>query len=186
MIIRKKFKFEASHMVRNCSTERCQFSIHGHSFVVEVMVTARALDRGQMVMDFSLFKPYVADFIDSFDHTYMIWDKELPEFIDKIKSLSERWVILPMSPSAEGLAIMFYRVIMSILHCMKFNNDEDGVQIHAVRVHETETGYAEFSTNSTLKTPFFNIGDIIFSQDIVKDWKVKNWWDKTIKFEKYD
>ncbi|MBP8064536.1 MAG: 6-carboxytetrahydropterin synthase QueD, partial [Acinetobacter sp.] len=31
MIIRKLFKFENAHVVRNCTSDRCKRSIHGHS-----------------------------------------------------------------------------------------------------------------------------------------------------------
>ena len=45
MIIRKLFKFEGAHIVRDCSSDRCKFSIHGHSYVVEVFLTSDKLDR---------------------------------------------------------------------------------------------------------------------------------------------
>ncbi|MBY0444649.1 MAG: 6-carboxytetrahydropterin synthase, partial [Burkholderiales bacterium] len=44
MLIRKLFKFENAHIVRNCSSERCRSSIHGHSYRVEVLLEANALD----------------------------------------------------------------------------------------------------------------------------------------------
>jgi 6-pyruvoyltetrahydropterin/6-carboxytetrahydropterin synthase len=43
MIIRKQFKFEGAHIVRNCTTRRCKKSIHGHSYVVEVFFTSNKL-----------------------------------------------------------------------------------------------------------------------------------------------
>ena len=39
MIIRKLYRFEASHIVRNCSSDRCKYSVHGHSFRVELFLT---------------------------------------------------------------------------------------------------------------------------------------------------
>ena len=52
MVIRKLFKFEGAHIVRNCSSHRCRENIHGHSYIVEVFITSDKLDRGYMVMDF--------------------------------------------------------------------------------------------------------------------------------------
>ena len=68
MIITKEFEGEMAHIVRNCSTERCKFSIHGHSFKVLVSLTASTKDKGQMLMDFGLMKTTIKSFIDSFDH----------------------------------------------------------------------------------------------------------------------
>ncbi|HCN16273.1 MAG TPA: 6-carboxytetrahydropterin synthase QueD, partial [Moraxellaceae bacterium] len=34
MRIRKLFKFENAHIVRNCSSDRCKYSIHGHSYQI--------------------------------------------------------------------------------------------------------------------------------------------------------
>ncbi|MEL0028882.1 MAG: 6-carboxytetrahydropterin synthase, partial [Perlucidibaca sp.] len=47
MLIRKLFRFENAHIVRNCSSDRCRRSIHGHSYQVEVLLEAHALDHGQ-------------------------------------------------------------------------------------------------------------------------------------------
>ncbi|MFR6543952.1 MAG: 6-pyruvoyl trahydropterin synthase family protein, partial [Butyricimonas virosa] len=52
MLIRKLFKFEGAHIVRNCSSHRCRENIHGHSYIVEVFITSDKLDRGYMVIDF--------------------------------------------------------------------------------------------------------------------------------------
>ena len=59
MIIRKKFKFEGAHIVRNCSTKRCKTSIHGHSYKVEVFFTSNKLDNGFMILDFGLTKKHI-------------------------------------------------------------------------------------------------------------------------------
>ena len=68
MRIRKLFKFENAHIVRNCSSDRCKRSIHGHSYEVELILEAHRLDHGQMVYDFGLLKHHIKDIIDSFDH----------------------------------------------------------------------------------------------------------------------
>lgn len=56
MRIRKLFKFENAPIVRNCSSERCKHSIHGHSYQIELILEAKRLDHGQMVYDFGLLK----------------------------------------------------------------------------------------------------------------------------------
>ena len=56
MIIRKLFKFEGAHIVRDCSSDRCKKSIHGHSYLAEVKFKASHLDNAGMVLDFGLMK----------------------------------------------------------------------------------------------------------------------------------
>lgn len=68
MLIRKLFKFENAHIVRNCTSDRCKRSIHGHSYKVELLLKASKLDHGQMVYDFGLLKGVIKDLYDSFDH----------------------------------------------------------------------------------------------------------------------
>ncbi|TXT24104.1 MAG: 6-pyruvoyl tetrahydrobiopterin synthase [Rhodocyclaceae bacterium] len=81
MLIRKLFKFENAHIVRGCSTRRCSHSIHGHSYKVELLLEAHALDHGQMVYDFGLLKQGPRTLIDAFDHAVAIWSGDDPDYI---------------------------------------------------------------------------------------------------------
>lgn len=176
MIIRKQFKFEGAHVVRDCSSDRCKKSLHGHSYVVEVFLSSDGLDNGQMVMDFGLLKTHIAEFVDSFDHAYSMWNRETLEFKDFIKKTSARWIEMPVSPSAEMYSLMFYFVISRILSNTVFNNGEKNVRLHSVRVHETATGWAE-SFQSDLQNWQWTLQDIKFSPEIEAEWKNKKWWD---------
>lgn len=185
MIIRKLFKFEGAHIVRDCSSNRCKKSIHGHSYIVEIKFTADRLDNGQMVVDFGLLKGTVKDIIDSFDHSYSLWEKEKDDFKDFIKSHSERYVIMPVSPTAEMYSVMFFALIYEIINGTKFMNGEDNVKLVSVRVHETDTGWAE----SDIKDYYniwlakeYDISDIIFSEGIKNEWKDYDMWEKLLKF----
>lgn len=175
MIIRKLFKFEGAHIVRDCSSDRCKRSLHGHSYLVEVFLTSNKLDNGQMIVDFGLLKGTIKDFIDSFDHCYSAWNKESEEFLKFIVENSERYVIMPVSPSAEMYSLMFFYVIDKIIRNTKFNNGEGDVQLHSVRVHETDTGYAE-SFREDLKWWKWELEDILISTSIMGEWKNPNMW----------
>ena len=76
MLIRKLFKFENAHIVRDCTTQRCSENIHGHSYKIEVLLESNYLDDGQMVYDFGLTKRYIKELIDSFDHAITLWSKD--------------------------------------------------------------------------------------------------------------
>jgi len=181
MIIRKLFRFEGAHVVRNCSSERCKKSIHGHSYVVEVFFSSDGLDNGQMILDFGLMKGNIKDFIDSFDHAYTLWNKESDEYKTFIKKYSDRWIELPVSPSAESFALMFLYVIDKFVKATEFNNGEKNVKCTSVRVHETATGYAQAFIED-LRWVKYTLDDIKFSEAIKKDWKDPEMFEKLINY----
>jgi len=115
MIIRKLFKFENAHVVRGCSTVKCRSSIHGHSYEVEVLFQSNFLDNGQMVYDFGLMKQNMKDLIESFDHAIALWSGDDVAFINDMKKHSQRWVELPVSPSAEQFSRVIFLLIDKLL-----------------------------------------------------------------------
>ncbi len=143
MLIRKLFKFENAHIVRGCSTRRCSHSIHGHSYKVELLLEAHAFDNGQMIYDFGLLKGHVRDLIDAFDHAVALWSGDDPGYLDTMRRHSERWVLIPVSPSAEQFSRLFFRLVDTALSLTDMANGEADVRLHSVIVHETETGYAQ-------------------------------------------
>lgn len=175
MIIRKLFRFEGAHRVFNCSSNRCKYSDHGHSYVVEVFFTSNGLDNGQMVVDFGLMKGTIKEFIDSFDHAYSMWAKMPKDQKNFHKKNSDRWIEMPVSPSAEAYAVMFLFVIDQIMNATDFNNGEKSPIVSSVRVHETATGYAE-AFRSDLECLDVSLDDIVFSDGVKSEWKDPFWF----------
>lgn len=171
MIIRKKFRYEGSHVVRNCSTRRCSHSIHGHSAIVEIMFYSNELDNAGMVMDFGLMGA-IKQIIDSFDHTHDMWNKESKEILDFFIQHNERWVILPFNPTAEMLSLMFFAYSKHIIEHTEFTNGESRVEVLSVRYHETETGYAEADKQDFehIWQPHYSLNEIRFSEGICSEW----------------
>ena len=187
MIIRKLFKFENAHIVRNCTSRRCSKSIHGHSYKVEVKLKSNFLDNGQMVYDFGLMKLYIKDLIDSFDHAITLWSGDNPEYIEFAKRFSERWIELPVNPSAEQFSRVFFLMVDKVLELMEFKNNEKEVKVHSIIVHETDTGYAECFREDAYNFEGMgeiNLKDIKFSECIKKEWKNSKIWDKILKNKK--
>jgi len=133
------------------------------------------LDYGGMTLDFNLVKTFMNDFVDSFDHTYIMWNKELQEVKDYQHKFSKRWIELPVTPSAESLSIIFYWVLDQILRNIKFANGEVDVELHAVRIHETDTGYAEANYEDLKNIVGVTLDNIVFSEQIIKEWNNKEW-----------
>ena len=172
MIIRKLFKFENAHIVRGCSTERCKYSIHGHSYKAEILLSSDTLDNGQMVMDFGLLKGAVRDVVDSFDHAIALWDKDEAEYIEYAKKYSHRWALLPISPSAEQFSRLFFVAIDALINGFNYLNGEANVELHSVIVHETDTGYAQCFRDDAYskKMGLIDLGKVIFSDDVKREW----------------
>ena len=172
MLIRKLFRFENAHIVRGCSSERCARSVHGHSYRVELLLEAHALDNGQMVYDFGLLKGDVRCLIDAFDHAIALWSGDDADYLEAMRRHSARWVLLPVSPSAEQFSRLFFRLVDTALSLTDMRNGEEGVRLHSVIVHETETGYAqcfrEDADNPRMGR--IDLDDIIFSPAIADEW----------------
>lgn len=186
MIIRKQFKFNGMHVVRDCSSDRCKKSIHSHTYKVEIKLKSFLLDNAGMVVDFGLLKGTVKDAIDAFDHTYSLWTKEKDDYKSFIKSHSDRWIEMPCSPTAEMYAVMFYAIINKIIKKTEFNNGEKDVELLSVRVHETDTGWAEADQQDYINIWLrggYSINNIIFSDGIKKEWKDPQMWEKLLSDE---
>ena len=183
MIIRKLFKFENAHIVRNCSTQRCSQNIHGHSYKVEVLLESNYLDSGQMVYDFGLMKRTIKELIDTFDHSITLWSGDDVEYVNDMKKHSSRWVELPVSPSAEQFSRVIYLMVERILLCTGMVNGEREVKLHSVIVHETDTGYAQGfkeDAHSELMGKI-SLEEIVFSKQVESEWSDNALWIKLLK-----
>ena len=182
MIIRKLYRFEASHIVRNCSSDRCKYSVHGHSFRCELFLSADRLDRGQMVYDFGLLKTHIRDFMDAFDHAALFWDREAPKYKAAMKSNSRRWAQLPVSPTAEQLSRLIFTACQALLDATDRANDDEAAKVHSVILHETETGYAQAFREDAYSEAMgvIDLKKVVFSPAIKRDWREPDMWQKLV------
>lgn len=170
MIIRKEFRVESAHIVRNCTSERCSHSIHGHSAVIELFFESDQLDNAQMVMDFGLMKTSIKQFIDSMDHCYLLCDKDKSEFKEFITKECDRYIILPFNPSAEMLSLYIFKNVSNILELTNLANGEQNVKLKAVRYHETVTGYAECNEDDLKNIWKPEYDNVRYSDGVLRDW----------------
>ena len=121
-----------------------------------------------MITDFARLSK-IKELIDSFDHSYILWDQEDDEFKEFVYKYNKRVVEIPVSPSAEGFALLFLKLSDSIISNMERVNGEGNVKVSSVRVHETATGYAEAFIED-LSLADFNVSDIHYSDAIIETW----------------
>ena len=187
MIIRKLFKFENAHIVRGCSTVKCRSSLHGHSYRVELLFESNFLDNGQMVYDFGLMKQNMKDLIESFDHAVALWSGDDAKYVDDMKRHSQRWVELPVSPSAEQFSRVFFVMIDRLLSLTSTSNGEKEVKLNSIIVHETQTGYAQcFKEDAYSKNMgIINLEEIKFSEEVLNDFKDSSLYEKILKNQQF-
>lgn len=187
MIIRKLFKFENAHIVRGCSSIKCRSSLHGHSYIVELLFESNFLDNGQMVYDFGLMKQNMKALVESFDHAITLWDGDGKKYVQDMKVHSDRWVQLPVSPSAEQFSRVIFVMIDKLLSLTSTVNGEKEVKLNSVIVHETQTGYAQafvddaYSKNMGL----IDLEAIVFSDEVKNDWADVELWEKIKRGESF-
>ncbi|MDK8754090.1 6-pyruvoyl trahydropterin synthase family protein [Acinetobacter radioresistens] len=188
MLIRKLFKFENAHIVRNCTSDRCKRSIHGHSYKVELLLKANRLDHGQMVYDFGLLKGVIKDLFDSFDHAICFWQNDDQEYIAACKKFSARWIALPVSPSAEQFSRIFFFLAQQVLNSTVTQNGEGDVEVYSVIVHETDTGYAQSFQEDieNRQMGLLQLEQIEFSEQVQQEWADPTMYERLkqgLKFE---
>jgi len=186
MIINKKFHFDNMHIVRDCSSNRCKLTPHSHTYQVEVKLESDYVsNQSYMVTDFGLLKGTVKSMIMSFNNSYSFWVREHSDYKTFIKSQNPRWVIMPVSPSAEMYSLMFYAIIFQTLQKTQFNNGEKGIILHSVVVHETITGSAEafYEDFENLWLRKYNLSDVKYSQAIKDSWEDPEMWGKLLDNE---
>jgi len=183
MIIRKLFKFENAHIVRGCSTQKCSQNIHGHSYKIEVLLESNYLDNGQMVYDFGLMKRTIKEMIESFDHAITLWENDDKEYIEDMKKHSKRWIVLPVSPSAEQFSRVIFLIVERILTCTGMVNGEREVTLQSIIVHETDTGYAQcFKVDAYSKLMGnISLNNIYFSKEIQQNWSNSELWNNLLE-----
>ena len=187
MIIRKQFKFENAHIVRGCSSIKCRSSIHGHSYIVELLFESNFLDNGQMVYDFGLMKQNMKDLVESFDHAITLWSGDDEEYVKDMKKHSARWVELPVSPSAEQFSRVIFLMIDKLSQLTSTVNGEKEVKLNSVIVHETASGYAQCFRDDAYNENMGSITleEIILSEEVRSDFHDYDLFEKVKKGETF-
>lgn len=137
----KEFSFEAAHALDGYDGP-CR-EIHGHSYRLFVTVKGHPVEdpsdpKCGMVMDFGVLKRIVVEEIVSrFDHALVL--RAAAQSAPWREALRERFcniVTVDYQPTCENMLDDFARRIARRL--------PTGVELHALRLHETATSYAEW------------------------------------------
>jgi 6-pyruvoyltetrahydropterin/6-carboxytetrahydropterin synthase len=106
--------------------------LHGHNGKAVITVESATLDDLGMVIDFSLMKRVIGQWIDdTLDHT-MLLHKDDP-VIPSLAALGERYKVLNVNPTAENLAKLIYD-----------HATASGFPVTEVTLWETENSFATY------------------------------------------
>ena len=105
---------------------------HGHNAVVEIEIRSEALDRRNMVADFTDIRTTMKDWIDrELDHK-MILRRDDP-LVTALEALGEPAYLLDSNPTAERIARLLFEI-----------SRERGLPVFRVTVWETPTSWATY------------------------------------------
>jgi 6-pyruvoyltetrahydropterin/6-carboxytetrahydropterin synthase len=134
----KEFRFEMSHALEEYQG-LCR-NLHGHSYKLFVTIigdyskTNESNDSG-MVLDFKSIKELVEkNVIQDFDHAVVLCKDS--SFASVLQQTNTKLILFDKQPTCENLIMEFHRRITSIL--------PKGIKLARLRLHETETSYAEW------------------------------------------
>jgi 6-pyruvoyltetrahydropterin/6-carboxytetrahydropterin synthase len=139
-----------------------------------------------MVYDFGLMKGGMQDLIESFDHSVTLWNKDDEGYIAAMKKYSDRWVELPVSPTAEQFARVIFLMVDLLLTNTIFTNGEGKINVNSVIIHETDRGYAKAEAKDAYSEVMgiINLNDIVFSKSVMEDWSQGDLWNKIMHGKK--
>lgn len=137
----KEFSFEAAHLLDDYDGA-CR-EIHGHSY--RLFVTVRGIPATDsknpklgMVLDFGLLKQIVNEqVINRLDHAFVLRHTDKNQHI--VATLGDRFnriVLVDYQPTCENMLTDFASRIAPQL--------PEGVELYALKLHETATSYAEW------------------------------------------
>ncbi len=157
MQIKKIFKAEVAHRLASSYSKRCQ-SFHGHSYTFEVVLSSPRMNTDEMLMDFGKVKAKINNFMDSFDHSMVLYNEDpfTPAMIDIMDKGKMRYMIVPYNPTAERMAEHIVRVALEV-----------GLPISSCKVNETLTGQAEFFAEDGSN---MDLSKVEISKAIMAEW----------------
>lgn len=139
--ITKQFSFETGHALYGYDG-KCR-NVHGHSYKLSVTVIGSPITDPNdvklgMVIDFGDLKKIVKeDIVDVFDHA-TVFNQNTPHK-ELAKELSDRGhhvILVDYQPTSENMVIDFSAKIQKRL--------PNHIRLHALKLQETESSYAEW------------------------------------------
>lgn len=141
MRLTSEFVFDAAHRILG-HRGKCRY-LHGHSYRLEVTVTATRLDQLGMIMDFDDLRALVQKAVlDRWDHCTLLWSEDpLVSAIERVQAEApDKVVRLTGNPTAETLTREAWEAIRQSL--------PQGIHLERVVIRETPTCSSELTPDA--------------------------------------
>jgi 6-pyruvoyltetrahydropterin/6-carboxytetrahydropterin synthase len=127
--------FSAGHRVYN-QGGHCE-KLHGHNYRVYFTCTANKLNDVGMVIDFSIIKTLLCDWLEiNWDHKMIIWEND--PWAKPLQQIDPTVALVPFNPTAENLA----EYILTVVGPSQLK--DTGVTLEKVTFEETRKCSATF------------------------------------------
>ncbi len=147
----KTFEIENAHMLSK-HPDLCKYP-HGHSRKLEFVLESETLDENDMVCDFKILKEAMSEFLYTLDHS-LCMNTEDPKYDDFKNTFGERIIgFNKKDPTTEVIAETIFNVANTKLNEYSVNLASKYplrkcVKLLSVRLWETSSSWAEFSTKN--------------------------------------
>ncbi len=136
----KIFEFQSAHILSK-HKGKCRFP-HGHTYRIEITLSADELDQNDMVCDFHIITDLIKTYIkEKLDHRIFINSNDL-ENVKRFSENAKVKIFERKDPTSEVLAKEIFDHLKSELKKININPT---AKIEKVRVWETTSAYAEYS-----------------------------------------
>jgi 6-pyruvoyltetrahydropterin/6-carboxytetrahydropterin synthase len=102
---------------------KCRF-LHGHNYLVEVVVGGVVSEKTGMVIDFSELKRVVRMVFEQFDHAFVL--QEGDNILREVDQSDQKIIYLPFPPTAENLALYWAK---GIRYALGYSALDSGVNV---------------------------------------------------------
>jgi len=134
--ITKIFTFEAAHAISE-HTGQCRH-VHGHSYRLEVCVSAEQFDELGMVMDFKELKQIVNEnYLDYLDHALILKRDSAHRFLSD--SSEAKVFLMDAEPTVEQMLLLAVDTIRP--------NLPERVSLVRLKLYETATSFGEWTAS---------------------------------------
>jgi 6-pyruvoyltetrahydropterin/6-carboxytetrahydropterin synthase len=140
--VTKEFDFEMAHALWNYDGA-CR-NIHGHSYRLFVTLAGTPIADNNdpkfgMVLDFKDLKEMVmGPVVDFLDHSLVVYREADGEVLSTVRTMYEKVHVFDFQPTCENLVLFIVETIQKVLN--------PGLELHAVKLYETATSFAEWYT----------------------------------------
>lgn len=141
-------ELELGHRLASAYTGKCRH-LHGHRYQVEIQLGSEDLNKDQMVIDFKRLKEIVKEQLDDqWDHGFALCAGDpLVPAIQQDKEVA-RFHILPVNPTLEYMAKVWYRAVKGALQNLKCSHPESiapSARLISIKASETARNTCEYS-----------------------------------------